>query len=58
MSSNKKPPPPKPVPQPAPAVTMEDEAVKAAGDDERRRMAAQSGRKQTVTSRGYKTVLG
>lgn len=49
-------------PKAAPKVTMEDENVKAAGDDERRRLRAQSGRSNTVQSMrstsGYKTVTG
>ena len=47
----------KPIPKPAPLPKAEDEAVKSAGDDERRRIAAMMGRQKTVTSdRG--SILG
>ena len=50
----KKPKAPKPVTPPTPVAptTEEDPAAAAAGDAERRRLAAQSGRTQSVTSRG------
>lgn len=51
----------KPVPKPAPVSKPEDEDVKKAGDDQRRRLAAMKGRRNTVTSkqgaRGA-TILG
>jgi hypothetical protein len=51
-----KPKAPKPVkpPEPAPAVVEEDPEAKSAGDAERRRMASQKGRTQSVTSMGGK----
>lgn len=52
----------KPPPKAAPKVTPEDDSVKGSGDAERRRLAAMTGRNQTVkstrSSSGYKTVLG
>ena len=54
-----KPKAPKPVkpPEPAPAVVEEDATAQSAGDAERRRMAAQRGRTQSVTSQ-RSTILG
>ena len=54
-----KPKVPKPVkpPEPAPVVVEEDPEAQAAGDAERRRMAAQKGRTQSVTSQ-RSTILG
>ena len=52
-----KPVAPTPAPIPAPAVTEEDEITKAAGEDERRRLAAQKGRNQSVTSE-RSSILG
>ena len=54
-----KPKAPKPVKPPVPVapVTEEDPEVKAAGADERRRLAAQQGRTQSVTSQ-RSTILG
>lgn len=46
-----------PVAIPAPAVTPEDEAIKKTGEEERRRIAAQQGRGQSVTSQ-RSTILG
>jgi hypothetical protein len=52
----------KTVPKAAPAVTTEDESIKQAAGDERRRLAAMQSRGKTVTSNrnaaGLKTVLG
>tara|TARA_B110000495_G_C22816212_1_gene476477 strand:- start:543 stop:737 length:195 start_codon:yes stop_codon:yes gene_type:complete len=50
----KKPKAPKPVkpPEPIAPVTVEDSTASSAGDDERRRLAAQKGRKQSITSLG------
>jgi hypothetical protein len=52
----------KPTPKAAPTVTQEDESVKSAGDAERRRIAMQASRSNSVTSSrgvaGYKTTLG
>ena len=59
MGSAKKPKAPKPV-EPAPIippVVEEDEVSKSAGDAERRRLAAQKGRNQSVTSE-RSTILG
>jgi len=52
-----KPVAPTPAPIPAPVVTEEDEITKAAGIDERRRLAAQKGRNQSVTSE-RSSILG
>jgi hypothetical protein len=54
-----KPKAPKPVTPPTPVapVTEEDPTALAAGDAERRRMAAQKGRTQSVTSQ-RSTILG
>ena len=54
-----KPKAPKPVKPPAPVapVTEEDPEAQAAGDAERRRMAAQRGRTQSVTS-NRSNILG
>lgn len=54
-----KPKAPKPVTPPTPVapVTEEDPTAQAAGDEERRRMAAQKGRTQSVTSQ-RSTILG
>lgn len=46
-----------PVVQPVAPVTPEDEVIKKTGDTERRRIAAQQGRGQSVTSQ-RKTILG
>ena len=46
-----------PVAQPAAPVTEEDESIKMTGEDERRRIAAQKGRKQSVTSE-RSSILG
>lgn len=49
-----------PIPRAIPVVTPEDEDIQGVGEDERRRLAALKGRKQTVTSqRGVKSsILG
>jgi hypothetical protein len=54
-----KPKAPKPVKPPLPIapVTEGDPTAAAAGDDERRRLAAQKGRTQSVTS-NRSTILG
>lgn len=54
-----KPKAPKPIkpPEPAAAVKEEDPEAAAAGDAERRRMAAQRGRSQSVTS-NRSSILG
>ena len=52
---------PEPIPQAAAPVTAEDESVQQAGADERQRIAALKGRKQSVTSQrpgGGSTILG
>lgn len=46
-----------PVVQPVAPVTPEDEVIKKTGDEQRRRIAAQQGRGQSVTSQ-RKTILG
>ena len=54
-----KPSAPKPVkpPEPIAPVTEEDPVARAAGDEERRRLAAQKGRTQSVTSE-RSSILG
>ena len=54
-----KPKAPKPVkpPEPIAPVTEEDPVARAAGDEERRRLAAQKGRTQSVTSQ-RSSILG
>jgi len=54
-----KPKAPKPVKPPVPVapVTEEDPTAAVAGDEERRRLAAQKGRTQSVTSE-RSTILG
>ncbi len=52
---------PEPIVQPVASVTPEDEDIKKTGEDERRRIAAQRGRGQSVTSQrpgGGSTILG
>jgi hypothetical protein len=61
MGKPKKQKDPEPIPTPVAPVTPEDEDIKKAGDDERRRIAAQRGRNQSVTSQrpnGGSTILG
>lgn len=49
-------------PEPAPIavapVTAEDEIAKKSGEEERRRLAAQQGRTQSVTSQRGSSILG
>lgn len=62
MGSKNKAPKVQPIPKAVAPVTPEDEDVKGATDDERRKIAAMQGRSKTVTSRqnaqGLKTVFG
>lgn len=48
----------KPVVVPVAPVTPEDEVIKKTGDEQRRRIAAQQGRGQSVTSERMATILG
>lgn len=57
MGSKPKAPKPEPIKVAAAPVTEEDPEIRAAGEDERRRMAAQKGRNQSVTS-NRSTILG
>jgi len=57
MGSKPKAPKIKPIPKAVPTTTEEDPEVVAAGADERRRLAAQKGRTQSVTS-NRSTILG
>ena len=57
MGSKPKAPKIKPIPKAVPTTTEEDPEVVAAGADERRRLAAQKGRTQSVTSE-RSSILG